>query len=142
MKKILVINGPNLNMLGKRDENIYGAFTLDFVRRQMEQHLEAGEELLFVQHNGEGAIIDEIQKTGASFGIINAGAYSHYSIAIRDALEDAAYPFIEVHLSNIYSRESFRRRSVLSSVCRGVITGFGHHGYILAMQAGRSLIFA
>lgn len=137
MKKILVINGPNLNKLGKRDPKIYGKETLSDIESSMEKLGEAkGFVLDFFQSNSEGDIIDKIHEYQDYNGIIlNAGAYSHYSIAIRDAIEIATCPVIEVHLSNIYKREDFRKTSVISEVCLGQITGFGSLSYIMAIEA-------
>jgi 3-dehydroquinate dehydratase-2 len=137
MKKILVINGPNLNKLGKRDPKIYGKETLSDIESSMKKLGEAkGFVLDFFQSNSEGDIIDKIHEYQDYNGIIlNAGAYSHYSIAIRDAIEIATCPVIEVHLSNIYKREDFRKTSVISEVCLGQITGFGSLSYIMAIEA-------
>jgi 3-dehydroquinate dehydratase-2 len=137
MKKILVINGPNLNKLGKRDPKIYGKETLSDIESSMKELGEAkGFVLDFFQSNNEGDIIDKIHEYQDYDGIIlNAGAYSHYSIAIRDAIEIATCPVIEVHLSNIYKREDFRKTSVISEVCLGQITGFGSLSYIMAIEA-------
>ena len=137
MKKIMVINGPNLNRLGKRDPNIYGHETLeDIMQEMLNIGSEKNLELDFFQSNSEGLIIDTLHKNDiADCIILNAGAYSHYSIAIRDAIECIECPVIEVHLSNIYKRENFRHHSVLSEVCLGQITGFGKESYILALEA-------
>lgn len=137
MKKIMVINGPNLNRLGKRDPNIYGHETLeDIMQEMLNIGREKNLELDFFQSNSEGLIIDTLHKNDiADCIILNAGAYSHYSIAIRDAIECIECPVIEVHLSNIYKRENFRHHSVLSEVCLGQITGFGKESYILALEA-------
>lgn len=137
MKKILVINGPNLNKLGKRDPKIYGKETLSDIESSMKKLGEAkGFVLDFFQSNSEGDIIDKIHEYQDYNGIIlNAGAYSHYSIAIRDAIEIATCSVIEVHLSNIYKREDFRKTSVISEVCLGQITGFGSLSYIMAIEA-------
>lgn len=137
MKKILVINGPNLNKLGKRDPKIYGIETLKDIEDSMRELGSAkGFVLDFFQSNSEGKIIDKIHEYDDYDGIVlNAGAYSHYSIAIRDAIEIATCPVIEVHLSNIYKREDFRRTSVISEVCLGQVTGFGSLSYIMAIEA-------
>jgi 3-dehydroquinate dehydratase-2 len=136
--KLLCILGPNLNLLGEREKDIYG--TLDFeglkalIRKEAEKK---GVEIEIFQSNHEGAIIDCLhEKRGIVDGIIiNPGAYTHYSIAIRDALKAVHIPTIEVHLSNIYAREEFRHHSVVAPVCWGQITGLGAYGFILAIQA-------
>ncbi len=135
--RILIINGPNLNLLGKRQPEIYGRTTLwDLENRLKEKFPKV--KLEFYQSNSEGAIIDYLQKAmdGSAAGVVlNAGAYSHYSYAIRDAIACLPVPVIEVHISNTYAREEFRHTSVLSSVCKGVIAGFGVQGYEMALQA-------
>ncbi len=136
MRKVLVVNGPNLNLLGKREPEVYGSDTLEDINKKL---LACAEELKlqveFFQSNSEGAIIDFLHKEGfAADGlIINAGALTHYSYAIRDAITAVGITSIEVHLSNIYSREEFRRKSVIAPVCRGHIVGFGAEGYFMAM---------
>jgi len=140
MKKILVLNGPNLNMLGKRDPAIYGADTLPMIEALMQEY--AGQHditLAFFQSNHEGSLIDKIHECGASCDgiILNAGAYSHTSYAIADALSCVPAPCIEVHLSNVYAREEFRRKSVLAPVCVGCICGVGKDSYLLAIDALR-----
>jgi len=140
---ILVINGANLNSLGKREPEIYGEQTLvDLEQMLRKKASETGTSIDFFQSNCEGAIIDAIYSAcdKIDFMIINAGAYSHYSIAIRDAISAVNYPIIEVHISNIYAREKFRAKSVISPVCKGVISGFGLYGYIMAFDAGAELI--
>lgn len=134
--KIGVLHGPNLNYLGKRDKNIYGSFDQDAIQETLKEEFNE-DEFEFFQSNSEGNIIDKLYQWNDSLdGIIcNAGAYSHYSIAIRDAIEAISIPVIEVHISNIYARESFRQHSVISAVCRGTITGLGIHSYILACRA-------
>ncbi len=136
--KILIINGPNLNMLGKRNKAIYGSKTLDEINSIL--HDEASGlkvDLLQFQSNSEGNIIDFIQKEASSAAgiIINAGALTHYGLALRDALIDSAIPIIEVHISNIYSREEWRAKSIIAPIVRGQISGLGWRGYILALQA-------
>lgn len=137
MKRILVVNGPNLNLLGKREPHIYGSKTLaelmDAIR------VKAGElnvQIAFFQGNGEGEIIDFLQKEGpgAAGIIVNPGALSHYSLALFDCLQALALPTVEVHLSNIHAREEFRSRSVTARAARGVITGLGFTGYLLALE--------
>ena len=139
MPKVLVINGPNLNLLGTREPHIYGSTTLADVENGLRVQGEAlGVELLCFQSNHEGAIVDRIHAAraeGVGWILINAGAYTHTSVAIRDALAGVAVPFIEVHLSNVYRRERFRHRSYFSDVAVGVITGLGPQGYVLALEA-------
>lgn len=135
--KILVIHGPNLNMLGIREPEVYGRVTLDEINEMIHDKAKSlGVEVRIVQHSSEGAIVDEIldARSWACGIVINPAAYSHYSIAIRDALATADVPAVEVHLSNIYAREVFRRRSVVSGVCTGVISGLGAAGYLYAMD--------
>ncbi len=138
MKKIAVINGPNLNMLGSREVDIYGTSTLDEINSELNTVAEGmGVKTEFHQSNEEGKLVDIIQSCRNRIDgiIINAAAYTHYSIAIRDALSSVEIPAVEVHMSNIYSREEFRHHSVISAVCSGVIAGFGRTGYILALTA-------
>ena len=141
MDKILVINGPNLNMLGTREPTVYGADTLDEINAEIAAHGEKlGFDCVFFQSNGEGEIIDFIQRNYSdSKGIIiNPGAYSHYSYAIRDCIASVGIPCVEVHISNIYAREEFRHTSVIAPVCIGQISGFGKHGYTLALDGLRN----
>ncbi len=136
--KLLVINGPNLNMLGKRDPEVYGRLTLQDIQDRVEKRArELGVEVSFYQANGEGQIIDFIQQSaGAAQGIIiNPGAYTHYSYALRDALADTRLPIIEVHLSNVHAREEFRHKSVIAPIAWGTIAGLGWRGYVLAVEA-------
>jgi 3-dehydroquinate dehydratase II len=137
MLKILVLHGPNLNMLGAREPEIYGKTTLEQINarlRDLAVSLES--EVETFQSNSEGELIDFIQKMGAAIDglIVNLGAYTHYSVALRDAIAWLAKPTIEVHISNIYAREEFRRTSVTAPVCRGMITGLGWRGYLLALE--------
>lgn len=136
MKKILVMNGPNLNMLGIREKGVYGVKTLEEVNAFIcEQARDMDVELEFFQSNHEGALIDKIHDAfGKKDGIIlNAGAYTHYSYAIRDAISSVSIPCVEVHLSNIHAREEFRHISVISDVCIAQICGKGERGYTDAL---------
>ena len=135
--RILVIHGPNLNILGKRNKVIYGEKTLDEINELIEQHAtELDTEVAIVQANGEGDLVDFIQKEagGADGIIINAGALTHYGLSLRDALLDTNLPVVEVHLSNIYAREEFRQRSVIAPIAKGQVTGLGWRGYIAALR--------
>jgi 3-dehydroquinate dehydratase-2 len=135
--KILVINGPNLNLLGKRDKSYYGCKTLADIQTMLLQRAEGlGVEVEFFQSNSEGEIIDFIQQksTFAAGIIINPGALTHYGLSLRDALCDSGLPIIEVHLSNIYSREEWRQKSVIAPICRGQIGGFAHKSYVSALE--------
>ncbi len=141
MKKVLIINGPNLNLLGKWDTKIYGHLCLADICEAIEKCAEnLNLSVEFFQSNSEGAIIDCIQFCRASGIIINAGAYAHYSYAIRDALAAVRKPVIEVHMSNIFARESHRHTSVISPVCKGQISGFGLNSYLLALQAMANIL--
>ncbi len=136
--KLLVIHGPNLNLLGTREPEIYGSQTLaDIDERCAREAAALGIDVRCVQHNAEGAIIDELHAArGRVDGIvINPGAYTHYSLAIRDAIAGVAIATIEVHLSNVSAREAFRATSVLAPVCRGTISGLGIESYVLAIRA-------
>ncbi len=138
MKTVAVVNGPNLNLLGSREPAVYGKATWEEMRRGMEQRArEAGIVLEYFQSNHEGAVIDHIQGLAARAQglIINPGALSHYSYALRDALAALAIPVIEVHITNIHAREEWRSRSVVSPVVGGVISGLGALGYDLALLA-------
>ncbi|MGF7185833.1 3-dehydroquinate dehydratase-2 [Desulfitispora alkaliphila] len=138
MKKVLIINGPNLNLLGLREKDIYGDLTLDEINEKLKLWgKEHQYELDFFQANGEGEIIDRIHsaaKDRIDYIVINPGAYTHYSYAIRDAIIGVNIPSIEVHLSNVHSREEFRSKSVIAPICIGQITGFGHYSYLMALN--------
>jgi 3-dehydroquinate dehydratase-2 len=145
MIKVMVIHGPNLNLLGAREPDLYGVETL----AEIDQHLqdlakELGVEVKSVQSNHEGGLVEAIQEAGAwaQAIIINPAAYTHYSIAIRDAIAAQQIPTIEVHLSNIQAREAFRHESVTAAVCHGQICGFGSTSYLLALRAAKAVVEA
>lgn len=139
MATILVLNGPNLNLLGSREPEIYGADTLDTIREGLEPiAAEGGHQISFFQSNAEHELVEKIhaaKEEGVAFLIINPAAFTHTSLALRDALLAAAIPFIEVHLSNVYAREEYRKHSFFSDVAQGVISGLGAQGYELALMA-------
>lgn len=138
MRSFLIINGPNLNLLGTREPSIYGAKTLDDIAEELREWSKVHSvKVTFFQHNHEGAIVDAIQGAKGIFDaiVINPGALTHYSIAMRDALIAIETPFVEVHLSNVYAREEFRHKSVISDVAVGKIVGLGSIGYRLAVEA-------
>ncbi|MCL4499095.1 MAG: type II 3-dehydroquinate dehydratase [Actinobacteria bacterium] len=138
MKRVLVIHGPNLNLLGEREATIYGTETLETIDGKIKEAASQHQlEVETFQSNHEGAIVDKLQESRGAFDavIINPAALSHYSIAIRDAIAATDLPVVEVHLSNIYRREKFRKTSVIAPVVVGQITGFGSDVYILALQA-------
>ena len=135
MKRILILNGPNLNMLGVREPAVYGAQTLSDIEKTLRAEFEGKAELEFLQSNSEGAIIDAIQFSEADGIALNAGAYTHYSYAIHDAIKSIAAPVVEVHISNIYKREEFRHKSVIAAACTGSVCGFGADSYYLAITA-------
>jgi 3-dehydroquinate dehydratase-2 len=134
--QVLVINGPNLNLLGERKPEIYGELKLDEINKYIEDYFKKTE-INFFQSNHEGEIIDKIHSAPQKYKgiVINAGAFTHYSYAIRDAIEAISIPTIEVHLSNISKREDFRQKSVIAPVCEGSISGFGKYSYVLAIRA-------
>ena len=135
---VLIIHGPNLDILGRRDKNMYGELSLEEINRIIKKKAkELDIQFDIIQSNFEGEIVERLHRAmddGTSGVIINPAAFTHYSIAIRDALEPLSIPVIEVHLSNIYNREEFRKESVIAPVCTGQITGFGHYGYLLALD--------
>ena len=135
--RFLVVNGPNLNWLGRRDRSVYGAKTLaDIEAAVSERATELGVDVGFFQSNHEGAIVEHLQAEsgGASGLILNAGALTHYGLSLRDALADSRLPFVEVHMSNIYAREEFRHHSVVAPLAVGQIAGLGWYGYVLALE--------
>lgn len=134
--RILVINGPNLNLLGKREPSLYGTTTLWDIEGRLKKKFPAVQ-FEFFQSNSEGALIDILHKTmdGAFDGVVmNPGAYAHYSYALRDAIAAIKTPVVEVHITNVHAREEFRRHSVIAPVCKGVVAGFGGMSYELAVQ--------
>lgn len=138
MTKILILNGPNLNLLGSREQSVYGSETLNDILADLRQHAaQRGIELRDYQSNSEGALVDAIHEArGWASGIVlNAGAYTHYSIALRDAIAGVDIPVVEVHLSNTQAREEFRHHSVIAAVCLGSIAGFGRWSYFLGVEA-------
>ena len=139
MKKILLLNGPNLNLLGTREPDIYGAETLDDIVANLERvSKEIGVSLIVFQSNVEGELIDKVQKAredGVDFILINPGAFTHTSVALRDAFLAVEIPMIELHLSNVHAREEFRRNSYLADIAVGTLAGFGSYSYELALRA-------
>ena len=136
--KILFLNGPNLNLLGKREPDVYGHATLADIEAQVRKRAkDLGVEVDFRQSNVEGELVDWIQEAKGTFDVIvlNAAAYTHTSIALRDAIAAVGIPTIEIHLSNVHAREKFRQKSLIAPVCCGQITGFGQKSYILALEA-------
>lgn len=144
MATILVLHGPNLNMLGQREPDVYGAATLTTINQQLTQLcLDAGHHIQTLQSNAEYELIDRIhdaRKEGIDFILINPAAFTHTSIALRDALLAVSIPFIEVHLSNVHKREPFRQQSYFSDIAEGVICGFGANSYELALRAAFNLL--
>ena len=138
MQKIIILNGPNLNLLGEREKNQYGSLTLKDIEQQCRNHADKNElDLSFYQSNIEGELVEKIQKSRNDHNglIINAGGYTHTSVAIHDALKIIKIPIIELHITNIYNREDFRHKSLISKVAKGVICGFGSNGYLMALDA-------
>ncbi|MCL2088918.1 MAG: type II 3-dehydroquinate dehydratase [Oscillospiraceae bacterium] len=143
MKKVLVLHGPNINMIGEREPSIYGKETYDDINSDILKESEAmGIDCEIFFSNHEGALVDRIQAARKKHDgmIINAGALSHYSYSIRDAIASVLIPCIEIHCSNIYKREEFRHHSVISPVCAGCITGFGKQSYILALHGLKKML--
>jgi len=142
MKKVLIIHGPNLNLLGQREPDVYGPVSMADINTKLEEKARAlNMELKIVQSNHEGEIVTAIQQamTWADCIIINPAAYTHTSVAIRDAISSINIPTIEVHLSNIYKREDFRQKSFIAPVCVGQISGFGENSYYLALEAASNI---
>lgn len=143
MKRILIIHGPNLNLLGRRETNIYGQLSLDGINKSLKKEARRLKLLIEIfQSNHEGEIVQKIQEAkqaGFNAVLINPAAYTHTSVAIRDAISGTKIPTVEVHLSNIYAREEFRHRSLIAPVAAGQITGFGVNSYRLGLQAAASL---
>ncbi len=143
--KILVINGPNLNLLGKREPDIYGAVTLDEINSRITAlAAELGVEVSFFQSNHEGELVQKIQDAMGVYQalVINPGAYTHTSVALRDAISSTGIPTVETHISNIYKREEFRKHSYISGVAVGQISGFGPDSYLLALRAAAGFVSA
>ncbi len=138
MKKIIILNGPNLNLLGEREKNQYGSFTLKDIEKRCTEHAKKNKiELSLFQSNIEGELVEKVQESRLTQNglIINAGGYTHTSVAIHDALKILKIPIIELHISNIYNREEFRHKSLISKIAKGIICGFGDEGYIMAINS-------
>ena len=138
MNKIIILNGPNLNLLGEREKKQYGSFTLKDIEKSCNEYAnESNIKLSFFQSNIEGELVNKIQTSRNNHDglIINAGGYTHTSVAIHDALKILKIPIIELHISNIYNREEFRHKSLISKVAKGVICGFGTEGYLMSLNA-------
>ncbi len=136
--KLLVINGVNLNLTGRREQGVYGAETLEEINDYLKEYAESrGAQVDFFQSNLEGEICTALQKADGMYEgiVLNAGAFTHYSYAIRDAIASIGVPVVEVHMSNVHARESFREKSVLTGVCKGEILGFGKNSYRLALES-------
>ena len=143
MNKIIILNGPNLNLLGEREKNQYGSFTLKDIEKSCNDFAKTNDiELSLFQSNIEGELVNKIQNSRENQDglIINAGGYTHTSVAILDALKILKIPIIELHISNIYNREEFRHKSLISKVAKGVICGFGAEGYIMSLKAMDKLL--
>ena len=140
--RVLYLNGPNLNLLGTRETNVYGKVTLAEIEKHVREHAtKLGAGMDFRQSNSEGDLVAWIQQAKGQYEVIvlNAAAYTHTSVALRDAISAVGLPTIEIHLSNVYAREEFRQKSLISGVCVGQITGFGPYSYILALDAAVNL---
>ena len=136
--KFLVLNGVNLNLTGKREQGVYGSETLEDINRELKEYCKKhGHEVDFYQSNLEGELCTSIQQAEGKYDgiVLNAGAFTHYSYAIRDAIASISVPVVEVHMSNVYAREEFRHKSVLTEVCKGAILGFGKNSYLLALRS-------
>ena len=143
MKKIIILNGPNLNLLGEREKEKYGNITLKDIEDNCVEYAKKNNiNLSLFQSNIEGELVDEIQKARKNFNglIINAGGYTHTSVAIHDALKILEIPIIELHITNIYNREDFRHKSLISGLAVGVLCGFGSNGYIMALEAMKKIL--
>ena len=143
MNKIIILNGPNLNLLGEREKDQYGSYTLKDIEKMCNEYSNQNDiKLSLFQSNIEGELVDQIQKSRDDQDglIINAGGYTHTSVAIHDALKIIKIPIIELHISNIYNREDFRHKSLISKVAKGVICGFGVNGYLMSLQAMNKFI--
>ena len=143
MNKIIILNGPNLNLLGEREKDQYGKITLNEIEKNCSDYASKNNiELTFFQSNIEGELVTQIQnaRNNQSGLIINAGGYTHTSVAIHDALKILKIPIIELHMSNIYNREEFRQKSLISKTARGVICGFGADGYIMSLNAMKNFL--
>ena len=143
MNKIIILNGPNLNLLGEREKNQYGSFTLKDIEKNCNEYANKNDiKLSMFQSNIEGELVEKIQNSRDNQNglIINAGGYTHTSVAIHDALKILKIPIIELHISNIYNREEFRHKSLISKVAKGIICGFGAEGYIMSLDAMRKIL--
>ena len=143
MNKIIILNGPNLNLLGEREKEKYGNITLKDIEKNCKEFANKNNiELALFQSNIEGELVEEIQKARKEYHglIINAGGYTHTSVAIHDALKILKIPIIELHITNIYNREEFRHKSLISKIAKGIICGFGTEGYIMALKAMKTYL--